>query len=91
MSTNGDADFLFKKTVFLLVSSVGKEMAEALIGRALREIGTDPQALKKDDIERLSLKLEPALTPFVGGEKARRLASALRVLVGGTLASIVDG
>lgn len=91
MSTSAEADFLFQKSVFLLVSSVGKEMAEALIGRALREMGTDPQALKRADIEHLSAKLEPALIPFVGGDKARKLASALRVLVGGTLGSTIDG
>ena len=91
MSINAEADFLFQKSVFLLISSVGKEMAEALIGRALREMGTDPQSLKRADIEPLSVRLEPALTPFVGGDKARRLASALRVLVGGTLGSTADG
>ena len=91
MSTKGEAEFLFQKSVFLLVSSVGKEMAETLICRALLEMGTDPQTLTRDDIEPLSLRLEPALTPFVGGDKARRLASALRVLVGGTVGNTVDG
>jgi hypothetical protein len=91
MSTKGEAEFLFQKSVFLLVSSVGKEMAETLICRALLEMGTDPQTLTRDDIEPLSLRLEPALTPFVGGDKARRLASALRVLVRGTVGNTVDG
>jgi hypothetical protein len=85
MSTKPEGDFLFQKSVFLLVSSVGKDMAKTLIGNALQEMGADPKTLKRSDIEQLSLKLEPALRPFVGGDKAERLASALRVLVGGTV------
>lgn len=60
-------------------------MAEALIGKALQQMGTEPKLLRPADIEQLSVKLEPALKPFVGNEKAQRLASALRVLVGGTV------
>jgi hypothetical protein len=85
MSMNAEGDFLFKKSVFLLVSSVGKDAAEALIQRALQQMGTERQALKPGDIAELSVKLEPALKPFVGGDKAHRLASALRVLVGGSV------
>ena len=86
-----EADFLFQKSVFLLVSSVGKDMAEGLIERTLQEMGTDRKSLKPADIAQLSAKLEPALRPFVGNDKAHRLASALRVLVAGSVGAANDG
>jgi hypothetical protein len=76
-------DFLFNKCVFLLTSSVGRVMAETLVSNALQKIGATRQSLVQSDISRLATALEPALCEFVGGEKAKKLASALRVLVGG--------
>jgi hypothetical protein len=74
--------FLFNKSVFLLTSSVGKAMAENLVVQATARIGTNPASLATDDIARLAATLEPELASFVGNDKARRLASALRVMVG---------
>ncbi|HEY7544390.1 MAG TPA: hypothetical protein VID27_05890 [Blastocatellia bacterium] len=76
-------DFLFNKSVFLLTSSVGRVMAETLVSNALQKIGSTPQSLIQSDISRLATTLEPALCEFVGSDKAKKLASALRVLVGG--------
>jgi hypothetical protein len=76
-------DFLFNKSVFLLTSSVGRVMAETLVGNALQKIGSTPESLVHSDISRLATALEPALCEFVGNDKAKKLASALRVLVGG--------
>lgn len=76
-------DFLLKKAVFLLSSSVGVSMAETLVRNAVAKIGSTPQMLVKDDIKRLAGVLEPNLSEFVGNDKAAKLTSALRVLVGG--------
>jgi hypothetical protein len=78
-----DSQFLITKSVFLLTSSVGKDMAETLIHQAMSHIGLTPATLTRGDIVKLSVQIEPALRPFVGIDKAQRLASALRVLVGG--------
>jgi hypothetical protein len=75
-------DFLLRKTVFLLTSSVGSSMAETLVKKAVAQIGCTPQRLVKDDIKRLASAIEPSLSEFVGIDKAARLTSALRVLVG---------
>ena len=83
MST--ESHHLFQKSVFLLAPSVGKDMAETLVRQALGRIGSADSTLAKDDIVRLAASLEPALKPFVGDDKAQRLASALRVLVGGVI------
>jgi hypothetical protein len=80
---NDDSHFLIMKSVFLLTSSVGKDMAETLINQAMDHIGVTPLTLTRKDIVKLSVQIEPALRPFVGIDKAQRLASALRVLVGG--------
>jgi len=80
-------EFLVKKSVFLLASSVGTVTAETLISRAIDEIGRTRAGLTASDIPGLALTLKPALSSFVGDEKAERLTSALRVLVGGVLAS----
>jgi hypothetical protein len=85
MAMKAEGDFLFQKSVFLLISSVGRDTAETLIQRALQQMGTDRKALQPSDIAQMSVKLEPALKPFVGDDKAQRLASALRVLVGGAV------
>jgi hypothetical protein len=76
-------DFLLRKAVFLLTSSVGSAMAETLVKKAVTQIGCTPQRLVKDDIKRLAGAIEPSLSEFVGIDKAARLTSALRVLVGG--------
>lgn len=84
--TNQNAgEFLARKCVFLLTSSVGKAMAEKLVENALRQIGVTPQTLNTSDIALLSIQLLRSLSPFVGEDKAERLTSALRVLVGGTV------
>ena len=75
--------FLFNKSVFLLTSSVGKAMAENLVTQATSRIGSSPSELVTDDIPQLAATLEPDLASFVGNDKAKRLASALRVMVGG--------
>jgi hypothetical protein len=80
---NDDGHFLVVKSVFLLTSSVGKDMAETLIHQAMERIGVTEGTLRRTDFVRLSAHIEPALQPFVGQDKAQRLASALRVLVGG--------
>ena len=80
---NDDGHFLVVKSVFLLTSSVGKEMAETLINQAMDRIGVTASTVTRNDMVRLSAHVEPALQPFVGLYKAQRLASALRVLVGG--------
>jgi hypothetical protein len=77
-------DFLLRKAVFLLTSSVGSAMAETLVNKAVIRIGCTPQRLVKDDIKRLAGAIEPSLSEFVGIDKAAKLTSALRVLVGGT-------
>ncbi|MGH9823955.1 MAG: hypothetical protein ACREDR_11970, partial [Blastocatellia bacterium] len=76
-------DFLLRKAVLLLSSSVGVSMAETLVKNAVQQIGSTPQMLVKDDIKRLASALEPNLSEFVGNDKAAKLTSALRVLVGG--------
>lgn len=81
---NKSGGFLFKKSVFLLTSSVGKVMAETLVSNAVRHIGSTIETLAQKDISRLAVTLEPALREFVGYDKASKLASALRVLVGGS-------
>jgi len=75
--------FLIRKSVFLLTSSVGNAMAETLVGKAVAQIGATPESLTKQDIAKLAGVLEPSLREFLGSEKARKLSSALRVLVGG--------
>jgi hypothetical protein len=61
-------------------------MAEKLIAKGLEFLRIEPSALAPTDIPRLAMVLEPSLRDFVGNEKARRLAAALRVLVGGGVA-----
>jgi hypothetical protein len=75
--------FLLRKAVFLLTSSIGMSMAETLVNNAVERIGSSPEKLVKDDVKRLAGALEPPLSELVGTEKAARLTSALRVLVGG--------
>jgi hypothetical protein len=75
--------FLVRKSIFLLASSVGKAVAETIINQAIEQIGRSPSLLTEADIPGLSVKVKPALAKFVGEEKAERLTSALRVLVGG--------
>jgi len=75
--------FLFKKAVFLLTSSVGMTMADTLVKNAIAQIGSTPEKLVKEDFKALSAKLESPLSEFVGSDKAAKLTSALRVLVGG--------
>lgn len=58
-------------------------MAETLMKKALEQIGRTPDTLMRTDIPKLAESLEPALSEFVGNEKAGKLVSALRVLVGG--------
>ena len=81
--TLGSGDFLVKKSIFLLTSSVGGAMAETLITRGLEQIGRNGSTLAQGDIVRLAAAIEPALRAFVGTDKARQLTAALRVLVGG--------
>ena len=76
-------EFLLKKAVFLLTSSVGMSMAETLIRNAVKQIGLTPEQVIKSDIKPIASVLERNLSEFVGNEKAAKLASALRVLVGG--------
>jgi hypothetical protein len=78
-------EFLVRKSVFLLTSSIGVTMAEKLVNQAMGQIGVEPAALTQSNIASLADAIEPALQPFIGHEKARRLAAALRVLVGGVL------
>jgi len=83
----GDSgEFLVRKSIFLLASSVGKVTAETLIGQAIDDIGRTRAGLTSSDIPSLAVSLKPALSNFVGDEKAERLTAALRVLVGGVLA-----
>ena len=89
MSSNTAAcsgEFLVRKSVFLLASSVGKVTAETLISQAIDKIGRTRADLTPSDIPPLAVSLKPALSNFVGDEKAERLTSALRVLVGGVVA-----
>jgi hypothetical protein len=76
-------EFLVRKAKFLLTSSVGMTMAEALLNNALERIGLTAQRLTKEDVRRLAGEMEPSLSEFVGTEKAAKLTSALRVLLGG--------
>jgi hypothetical protein len=80
-------EFLLKKSIFLLTSSVGRSTAETLVDKAVHLIGCTPQTLVKDDIRRLASAIEPSLSEFVGTDKATKLTSALRVLVGGIAGS----
>jgi len=77
--------FLVRKCVFLLTSSVGQAMAENLVDAALKQIRVPHDNLNTSDIQPLSAQLRRGLSPFVGDEKAERLTSALRVLVGGVV------
>ena len=81
--------FLIQKSTFLLSPSVGRAMAETLINQALQQLRLGVDDVAQGDIPALALKLEPALRQFVGDEKAQRLASALRVLVGGIASTTV--
>ena len=83
---SSSGDFLFRKSIFLLTSSVGQAMAETMVKKAVFLIGATPATLKQEDVPRLSTTLESALREFVGNEKAARLAAALRVMVGGVTA-----
>ncbi|MGH9830298.1 MAG: hypothetical protein ACREDR_44380, partial [Blastocatellia bacterium] len=58
-------------------------MAETLIRNAVKQIGRTPEQVIKSDIKPIASVLERNLSEFVGNEKASKLASALRVLVGG--------
>jgi len=78
-------EFLLKKSIFLMTSAVGRDSAEAMLTSAITQIGLTPATLTQSDIARVADLIEPALRPFVGGEQARRLGSALRVLVGGVV------
>ena len=86
-TASSSGEFLVQKSVFLLASSVGKVTAETLITQAIDKIGRTRAGLTASDIPPLALSLKPALSTFVGDEKAERLTAALRVLVGGVLAS----
>jgi hypothetical protein len=79
-------EFLVRKSIFLLASSVGKVTAETLISQAINDIGRTRTGLTLSDIPSLAVSLKPGLSNFVGDEKAERLTAALRVLVGGVLA-----
>ena len=79
-------EFLIRKSVFLLASSVGSVTAETLISQAIEKIGRTRSGLTPSDIPQLAVSLKPALSSVVGNEKAERLTAALRVLVGGVLA-----
>lgn len=81
-------EFLVKKSIFLLSPSLGPAVAEKLVTRGLEFLRVEATSLAASDIPRLATVLEPSLRDFLGNEKAKRLASALRVLVGGAL---VDG
>ncbi|HEY6330092.1 MAG TPA: hypothetical protein VI756_12205, partial [Blastocatellia bacterium] len=59
-------EFLVRKCVFLLTSSVGRAMAENLIDNALKAIHVPAANLNTSDIALLSMQLLPALGPFVG-------------------------
>lgn len=78
-------NFLLKKSVFLLASSVGRATAEKLIEQAIIQLSIDASRLAVGDIPRLAGAIEPSLRTLVGNDKARKLASALRVLVGGAI------
>jgi hypothetical protein len=78
-------NFLLKKSVFLLASSVGKATAEKLLDQGIIQLRIDASRLAAGDIPRLALAIEPSLRALVGNEKAQKLASALRVLVGGAI------
>ena len=78
-------NFLLKKSVFLLASSVGKATAEKLIEQAVTQLRIDGSRLAVGDIPRLAGAIEPSLRALVGNDKAQKLASALRVLVGGAI------
>jgi hypothetical protein len=75
--------FLVRKSIFLLSPSLGPAVAEKLVMRGLEFLRVAPDSLVSADIPRLATVLEPSLRDFLGNEKAKRLASALRVLVGG--------
>ena len=79
-------EFLVRKSVFLLTSAVGKSAAQAMIENAMLQAGLSVATMSPGDMASVAARVEPALRPFVGGEQARRLASALRVLVGGLVA-----
>ena len=85
-TVTSDGEFLVRKSVFLLASSVGRVTAETLISQAIDRIGCTRADLTPSDIPPLAVSLKPALSTFVGDEKAERLTAALRVLVGGVLA-----
>lgn len=85
ISSSAKGEFLYAKSVFLLTSSVGKAMAEVLVKQAIAKIGSSSALLATGDIGRLAATLEPELASLVGADKAQRLASALRVMVGGSL------
>ena len=76
-------NFILKKSVFLLSSSVGKATAEKLLEQAMRQLRIDAPRLAAADIPRVAGAIEPSLRALVGNEKAQKLAAALRVLVGG--------
>jgi hypothetical protein len=78
-------NFLLKKSVFLLASSVGKATAEKLIEQAIIQLRIDASRLAVGDIPRLAGAIEPSLRALVGNDKAQKLGSALRVLVGGAI------
>lgn len=80
---NSAGHFLYNKSVFLLTSSVGKATAETLVTQATTRIGRSIAMLATTDIVRLAATIEPDLATLVGIEKAKRLAAALRVMVGG--------
>ena len=76
-------EFMARKCVFLLASSVGNDMAAKIVQEGLASLGLQAADLTVNNMPHLSGVIERALRSFVGDDKARRLASALRVLVGG--------
>ena len=76
-------EFMVRKCVFLLTSSVGQAMAAKIVEEGLQSLGIQAAALTVSEMAQLSAVIERALRSFVGDDKATRLASALRVLVGG--------
>ena len=77
------SEFLVRKAKFLLTSSVGMAMAETLLQNSLEQIGLTSHTFTKEDVKRLAAVMEPSLSEFVGTDKAAKLTSALRVLLGG--------
>ena len=67
----------------MLASSVGNDMAAKIVEEGLESLGLQAADLTENNMTQLSGVIERALRSFVGDDKARRLASALRVLVGG--------